>query len=170
MTKLDLKVACAAAALAMVLGGCQPREERQDGNAKSTVRTADRPLLAPPQAGAAVDRMLYGDNLISAPEVSQKTKEALLRIARDNRARDSVMPALHRWLEEWAAAHPAQVKAARMAGGGPRPGTRGADADSPRSIRAQTDSIRSLVRMRAWRRMEAERIAHDSIRRHAGTE
>jgi hypothetical protein len=168
MTKRDLMVAFAVAALALGLTGCRAGEGRADGSGKSTVRAADRPILAPAQAAAALDRMLYGENLISVPEVNQRTKVAVLRVARDSRARDSVMPALHRWLEDWAAAHPAQAQAARLAGGGSSPQTRGADADNRSSVRAQTDSIRGLVRERAKRRIEAARLAHGSIRRDAG--
>lgn len=170
MTKRDLMMASALAALAIGLGGCRPGEGRQGGSTGSTIRAADRPLLAPAAATAGVDWMLYEQNLISVPEVSERTKVAALRVARDNRARDSVMPALHRWLEDWAAAHPAQVKAARLAGGSPGAQARGADADNPPSVRAQTDSIRRLVRERARRRVEAARMAHDSTQRRAGTE
>jgi hypothetical protein len=170
MKKRDLMMASAVAALALGLAGCRAGEGGANVSGESTVRAADRPLLAPAQAAAAVDRMLYEENLISVPEVSLMTKEALLRVARDNSARDSVMPALHRSLEDWAAAHPAQAKAARVAGGSPGPRARGADADNPPPVRAQTDSIRRLVRERARRRIEAARLAHDSTRRHAGTE
>lgn len=170
MTKRDLMTASALAVLAIGLGGCQPGEGGDLGSGRSNVHAADRPLLAPAQAAAAVDWMLYEQNLISVPEVSERTKVAALRVARDNRARDSVMPALHRWLEDWAAAHPAQVKAARLAGGSPGAQARGAEADDLPSVRAQTDSIRRLVRERARRRLEAARIARDSARRHAGAE
>ncbi len=120
MTKRNLLTASALAILATGLGGCRAVEGREEGGGGSTSRAADRPLLAPAQAAAAVDWMLYEQNLISVQEVSERTKVAVLRVARDNRARDSVMPVLHRWLEDWAAAHPAQVKAARR----PRSGRR----------------------------------------------
>lgn len=160
----------AAAALALALGGCRAGDERQDGNGKEVERAVDRPLLAPAQAAAAVNRMLYEENLVSVPEVSERTKEAVLRVARDTRSRDSVMPGLHRWLEDWAAAHPAKTKAARLAGYTSSAQVRGAHAYGPASVRAQTDSIRRRVRLQARHRIEAAWIALDSSRRHAGTE
>jgi hypothetical protein len=160
----------AIAALALGMGGCKAGEEGQDGSGKDRARSADRPLLALAPAAAAVDRMLYEENLVSVPEVSERTKEAVLRVARDNRARDSVMPALHRWLEDWASAHPAEAKAARLAGGKSTAQVRGAETHAPASVGAQTDSIRRLVRARAKRRIETARLAHDSTRRHPGTE
>jgi len=170
MKKRSLMMASAIAALTLALGGCLAGEDSQEGSGKETARAADRPLLTPAPAAAAVDRMLYEENLVSVPEVSERTREAVLRVARDNHSRDSVMPALHRWLEDWAAAHPAQAEAARLAGGESSAQARGADAHDPVSVRAQTDSIRRLVRIRARRRTEAARLAHDSIQRHAGTE
>jgi hypothetical protein len=170
MTNRGLKMVSAITVLALGVGGCQAGEESQVRSGKATARAADRPLLAPAPAAAAVDRMLYEENLVSVPEVSERTKDAVLRVARDNHSRDSVMPALHRWLEDWAAAHPAQAKAAGRAGGSLMAQTRGTDAHAPPSVRAQTDSIRRLVRVRAGRRIEAARLAHDSTERHAGTE
>ncbi|HEX8211845.1 MAG TPA: hypothetical protein VF584_16840 [Longimicrobium sp.] len=170
MTKPGLKMVSAIAILALGVGGCQAGEESEARSGKETARAADRPILAPAPAAAAVARMLYEENLVSVPEVSERTKEAVLRVARDNHSRDSVMPALHRWLENWAAAHPVEAKAARLAGGNSKAQAHGTDAHAPPSVRAQTDSIRLLVRIRARRRIEAARLAHDLTGRHAGTE
>ena len=131
MTMRGLLMVSAIAALAVGQGGCRAREVSRGWSGKDTAR-AERPLLAPALAAAAIDQMLYEENLISVPEVSVRTKQAVLRVSRDKHARDSVMPALHRWLEDWAASHPAETKAARLAGGGSGRPKRTADApDQP---------------------------------------
>jgi hypothetical protein len=169
MTKRDLLMVSVIAVLAVAQGGCRVGEESRVRSGKDTARATDRPLLAPAVAAAAVDRMLYEENLVSVPEVSERTKQAVLRVARDNHARDSVMLALHRWLEGWAVAHRAETKAARLAGGGSTGQAQGANAHGFPSLKAQTDSIRRLVRIQARRRIEAARLAHDSTR-NAGAE
>lgn len=105
--------------------------------------------------------MLYERNLVSVPEVNQKMNEAVLRISRDGASPDSVMPLLFRWLEDWVAAHPAQVEAARLAGGAYTPEARRTYVDTDSSRKMQTDSIRRLVRSKAWRRIEAAWAAHE---------
>ena len=169
MTKRGLLMVSGFAALALGQGGCWAGEETQGRSGKDTAHAADRPLLAPAVATAAVDRMLYEENLVSVPEVSERTKQAVLRVARDKHARDSVMPTLHRWLEDWAAAHPAETKAARLAGGASSGQAQGINAHGSTSVKAQTDSIRRLVRIQARRRIEAARFADDSTR-NTGTE
>lgn len=146
------------------LGGCAPGSDRENGTRKSTHARNERALATPEQALIGVRELLYERNLIRDPEVNQKMKEAVLRIAEDGSPSDSVMPDLHRWLEDWAATHPAQVEAARLAGGGYSAEARRVYVDTDSSRKAQTDSIRRLVRERARRRIEAAHAAVDSAR------
>jgi hypothetical protein len=112
-----------------------------------------------PSASAELSHILYERNLISNPEVNKKMNEAVLRITRDRAVPDSVIPEFLVWLKEWVSTHPAQVEAARLAGGPYTPEARGIFADTDSSRRSQTDSIRRLVLQRARRRIEA---AHGS--------
>jgi len=154
--------ATAVVVLALVTG-CQAGEGPQNSSGKSTVIEIERPLLPTAEASARVDQMLYQENLIRDREVSERAREAILRVTRVPATRDSVMPAFHRWLEYWAATHPAQAKAARVAGNSP--GGRGSDVDMGPTVREQTDSIRQLVQVRARRRIEAAQAASDSTTR-----
>ncbi|HEX8361362.1 MAG TPA: hypothetical protein VF613_14710 [Longimicrobium sp.] len=106
--------------------------------------------------------MLYEQNLVSDPEVNRKMNQAALRIVEDGVPPESEIPLLLRWLEQWVATHPAQVEAARLAGGPYSPEARRLYIDTDSSRKAQTDSIRRLVRERAKRRIE---VVLDSMRR-----
>lgn len=146
-----------------LLVGCQEEEGRQNSTGKSAVAAIGQPLLPAAEASAKVDQMLYKENLIQDPEVSEAAREAVLRVTRAPASRDSVMPVFQRWLEDWAATHPVQAKAARLAGNSP--GGRRSDVDMGPTVREQTDSIRQLVRVRARRRIEAAQATHDSTTR-----
>jgi len=162
MTKGYTTRATAVVVLSLLVG-CQEEGGRQNSSGKSTDAAIGQPLLPAAEASAKVDQMLYRENLIRDREVSHRAKEAILRVTRVPSARDSVMPAFHRWLEDWAATHPAQAKAARVAGN--RPVEARSDVDMGPTVREQTDSIRQLVRVRAQRRIEAAQAAHDSTTR-----
>lgn len=159
MTKRYSMQATAVIAFTLV-AGCQAGEGRQSSNGKST--GTGRPHLPLAEASVKVDQMLYRENLIQDPEVNEEAKKAVLRVTRDPTARDSVMPAFHRWLEDWAATHPSQAKAARLAGNSPVGGR--SDVDRGSTVMRQTDSIRQLVRMRAQRRIEAAQATLDSTK------
>jgi len=68
--------------------------------------------------------------------------DAVLQIARDGASPDSVMPRFYGWLEDWMATHPAQVEAARLAGGAYSREARRTYVDTDSSRKAQIDSIR----------------------------
>jgi hypothetical protein len=106
--------------------------------------------------------MLYERNLISDPEVNRKMNEAVLRITKDGASPDSVMPNFLDWLEDWVDTHPAQAEAARLASGAYTMEARRMYVDTDSSRKAQTDSIRRLVRAIAKRRTE---VNMDSVRR-----
>lgn len=164
MTKHLVISVIAMGIVTLGLGGCAPGNDRENGTRKSTHARNERALVTPEQASVGVRDLLYERNLIRDPEVNRKMKEAVLRIAQDGAPSDSVMPDLHRWLEDWAATHPAQVEAARLAGGGYTAEARRVYVDTDSSRNAQTDSIRRLVRERARRRIEAAHAAVDSAR------
>lgn len=152
MTKRYIMQATAVIVLALFVG-CKPGKGPQDSRGEITVTRIGRPLLLPAAASAEIDQMLYQENLIRDPEVSEAAREAILRVTRDPAVRDTVMPAFHRWLEDWAATHPAEAKAARLAGNSPVGGRSGVEMGP--TVREQTDSIRQLVRVRARGRIEA---------------
>jgi hypothetical protein len=167
MTKRYSMRAPAVLVLALGIAGCQEGERRQNSSGKS-VTSIGRPLLPPAEASAKVDQMLYRENLIRDPQVSERAREAILRVTRDPAARDSVMPAFHRWLEDWAATHPVQAKSARLAGNSPVEGQ--SDVDLGSTVGGQTDSIRQLVRIRARRRIEAAQALDSTKQTDKGRE
>jgi hypothetical protein len=71
-------------------------------------------MLPPAEASVRVSEMLYGQNLISDPQVNAKMNEYVLAVSRDGVPADSVMPEFHRWLVEWVRVHPDLVDAARL--------------------------------------------------------
>jgi hypothetical protein len=162
MTKHLLISVIATGIVILGLGGCAPGNDRENGTRMSTHARNERALATPEQASIGVRKLLYERNLIDDPEVNRKMKEAVLRIAHDGAPSDSVMPDLYRWLEDWAATHPAQVDAARLAGGGYSAEARRVYVDTDSSRKAQTDSIRRLVRERARRRIGHASVAVDS--------
>jgi hypothetical protein len=103
--------------------------------------------------------MLYERNLVSNAEVSARMNEATLRIVRDGAPADSVMTALHQWLEKWAATHPAEVETARLSGGGYTAEARKRYAAHTTSRTAQIDSIRRHAREMVLSQARAEREA-----------
>lgn len=70
--------------------------------------------LPPAEASARVSEMLYGQNLISQPQVNARMNEYVLAVSRDGVPADSVMPEFHRWLVEWVRVNPNLVDAARL--------------------------------------------------------
>lgn len=76
--------------------------------------TGEDELLAPADASARVSELLYGRNLVADPQVNAKMNEYILAVSRDGIHIDSVMPEFHRWLSDWARAHPERVAAARL--------------------------------------------------------
>jgi hypothetical protein len=74
----------------------------------------DGRVLPPAEASARVSELLYGLNLISDRQVNAKMNEYVLALSRDGIPADSVMPEFHRWLEDWARAHPERVASARL--------------------------------------------------------
>lgn len=74
----------------------------------------DGEMLPPVEASARVSEMLYGQNLISDPQVNAKMNEYVLAVSRDGLPADSVMPEFHHWLVEWVRVHPNLVQAARL--------------------------------------------------------
>jgi hypothetical protein len=74
-----------------------------------------RERLTPAEASARVSELLYGQNLISDPQVNQKMNEYVLAVSRDGIPADSVLSAFHLWLTEWARANPGRVAQLRIA-------------------------------------------------------
>ena len=72
-------------------------------------------LLPPAEASRQVSELLYGRNLIADPEVNARMNEYVLRVSRDGRSADSVIPEFHQWLASWARDHPDRVNDARVA-------------------------------------------------------
>jgi hypothetical protein len=162
MTRYLVISVIATGIVALGLGGCAPGNDRENGTLMSTRTGDERALATPEQAVIGVRKLLYEQNLIRDPEVNRKMKEAVLRITRDGAPSDSVMPDLYRWLEDWTATHPAEIEAARLAGGGYTAEARRVYVDTDSSRKAQTDSIRRLVRERARRRIEDAHASVDS--------
>jgi hypothetical protein len=116
---------------------------------------SDQKSLLPDPVSAEVSKLLYERNLISDPEVNRKMNDVVLQISRDGVAPQSAMPLFFRWLEDWASKHPAQVEAARLAGGAYTLDARRTYIDTDSAREAQIDSIRRLIRESATRRIEA---------------
>lgn len=156
--------ALAVAVLTLGLEGCAPANDPENGTRVSALDQKGGAHRSPDAVTIGIRRLLYEQNLIRDPEVNRKMNEAVLRITRDGASSDSVMPDLYRWLQEWATTHPAQVEAARLAGGGYSAEARRTYVDTDSSREAQTDSIRRIVRERARRRIEAATAAVQSDR------
>jgi hypothetical protein len=147
------RVARIAAFVALAGCGAQDAQEGSKGN-HAPAGADHRRLVSPLRASVEVPKMLYERNLISVPEVNRKMNEAVLEISREGASPDSVMPRFFRWLEDWAAAHPDQVEAARLAGGAYTLEARRLYVDTDSSRRAQVDSVRALARSTAKRQIE----------------
>jgi hypothetical protein len=161
--KLALTKALLTTAGVVVLSGCNSGGKREEAWRGQVAASLDRRHLPNLQrTSVEVSKILYERNLISEPEVNRKMNEAVLRITKDGASPDSVMPNFLNWLEDWIDAHPAQAEAARLVGGAYTIEARRMYVDTDSSRKAQTDSIRRLVRARAKRRTEA---SMDSVRR-----
>ncbi len=151
------------AAVVLALAACDAGGGQEVSGEGRAISTLDQPPNTPlSRVSSEVARMLYEQNLISNPEVNREMNRAALRITKEGASPESVMPIFLRWLERWAATHPAQVEAARLAGSSYTPTARRLYADTDSTRKAQTDSIRLLVQARAKRRLE---LIRDSARR-----
>lgn len=136
----------ASLVLGFVVIGCVAGEAREMPEGGAAGGVDHMPLVEPQYAAAGVKRRLYEDNLIRDPEVNARMNDAVASITQRGAAPDSVMPAFYRWLDHWAATHPAEVEAARLAGGAYTAEARSVYTVSDSALEAQADSIRRSVR------------------------
>ena len=143
--------------IAIAVCGCKPHGEPNATPDSIAVFRTNSPRLPVREVSRDIAKLLYGQNLIHDQEVNRKMNEAVLRITRGGEPPDSVMPAFHDWLGEWATAHPAQVEAARLAADGYDVEAYRASIRTDSTRKAQVDSVRLLVRDRVRRRVEEAR-------------